>query len=286
MKNFLLLLPLLLTSVSTFGVKLPQWELGISYVQGSTPHYIGSNHYYEAAVYLPYLNYRSEQLQLGDENIFYLLKSDSWMIDFSFSGRLPVRSDDLDESKPEESDDPEARIHDFRNYTRRGMENLPLALFAGVELSWYLNDHLLLEFPVVTGFPIGSRFRHLGSFLYPTISFDFFDKNHLNELYLYASCLLGDQTYNRIYYGVSAEDELSDRPAYDPAAGSITRTYGVGFKFYLGNRFILSAGYYQYDMSATAVDDSPLVITKRSYNTYLAFIYKFKFSDRMVEVKK
>ena len=74
-KKIVLLLWVLLFSGTSQAVKRPHWEWGWGYFEGVTPHYSGSNHYHRIRLPLPYFNYRTEEIQLGDRNIFYLWKN-------------------------------------------------------------------------------------------------------------------------------------------------------------------------------------------------------------------
>ncbi|PCI23524.1 MAG: hypothetical protein COB67_12665 [SAR324 cluster bacterium] len=276
----------LLFSQPAWAVKLPRWEWGVGYFDGLTAHYFGANQYYHVQLPLPYFNFRTETLQVGDSNKFYIWKGESSWLDLSFSGRLAVRSESTTAAAPENVKDSKAVIVSTRNYARRGMDDLPWVLFAGVRYFRYLNDHLYMELPYFAGIPIGSAYRDVGQFYEPTINFDFFPKQSSHGLILSASQLFGSATYNQFYYGVPAKDVLADRPEYKSKAGLVVTTYGISLVFDLSRRLRVLAGGYRHDMRSSTVKSSPLVVAKVSNSILFGIIYKFGISEELVEVSK
>ena len=113
----------------------PRWEVGAGAVAAQTPHYFGSNHYYRGILPYPVVIYRSERLkaQTVDPDKFgqiFLFNNEDLLLELDFSGRFPVASaDEKTELSKGEANESTLVIRQ-KNYTRRGMDDLPLAGFS------------------------------------------------------------------------------------------------------------------------------------------------------------
>ena len=116
-------------SLNSYANPKPQWELGVAYLEGQTPHYLGSNHYRHVSFPAPYAIYRLDRLKIGDENKFNLLEGKDFLVELSFDGNLPIDSSPKDSKAPQGSEKSDAVLVRSENYTRRGMPNLPLVFF-------------------------------------------------------------------------------------------------------------------------------------------------------------
>ena len=133
---------------------------------------------------------------MGQGSKLLLWESDSVLADVGFGGRILVESADEDDKKPQGADNPGTEIYQNKNYTRRGMDNLPLTFFLGLRLKWYLSEHLLLEIPYLNRFTAGGGFQHVGNIYDPGLSIDLFDRDSDNSFSLSISWLHGDVSYN------------------------------------------------------------------------------------------
>lgn len=85
------------------------FEVGAGISVVDIPHYAGSEQSESYALPFPYFKYESKKVSLNRDGLKrYLLKSENWDLDISFSGTIPVDSD--------------------KNEARRGMSDLDLLL--------------------------------------------------------------------------------------------------------------------------------------------------------------
>jgi hypothetical protein len=269
-----------------FALELPEWEWGGVYVEGTIPHYLGSNHYYHRHLLLPYFYYRTPNYQLGDSNKFYLLKGDNHNISLNLSAKLPVSSPSLKEDDLRVITQQEKKIISNSNETRKGMDDLPLVIFLGIKQQSFFGEHFYTNMALMAGIPLSSNHSIIGKYFSPSFNFDFYKNTDPQSLIFSLSWLIGDQDYNNYYYGVSAEDALINRPSYKAKAGLVATTTGLGISLDLTDRITILAGYYQHNMGNSVVKDSPLVIVESSQSVIAAFIYTFGVSEKTVTIPK
>ena len=107
----------------------PKWEAGVGVASTQFPHYLGSNHYYKFTIPFPVIIYRFDVAEIGQGSKFLLWEGDDFLVDLGVDGRILVESADLDDKRPKGADNPGAEIYQTKNYTRRGMDDLPLTFF-------------------------------------------------------------------------------------------------------------------------------------------------------------
>lgn len=270
---------------NAYGLKKPMWEIGAGLVSGITPHYLGSNHVYRLTLPVPVGNVRLDFMKMGNENKIYLFNQPEWKLDLAFSGRLPVESDNQSASAPNGADNPYAELNRTRNFTRRGMADLPLTLFVGLEAQYRPNRYLYLSLPVTKGISVGSGFKNTGWLFTPTLILRPLGNASEEEsgISLFYYHLYADEVYNELYYGVSSSAELPDRPRFEAKAGLVAKTYGLGGGWYLGQRWLLGAGLAHHDMQSAAVADSPLLVAPQSRTVGVFVRYLFLQSKYLVE---
>ena len=266
-----------------------RWEIGIGSVAAETPQYFGSNHYYRGILPYPVLIYRSERVaaQTVDPDKYgqiFVFDNENLLIELDFSGRFPVISSDNDSTVPNGANDENTQIFQDKNYTRRGMPDLPLAGFAGLKISWTPVSFLLIEIPVLKGFTIGSGFKNVGLIFSPTLEVRFLGKQRKNAINITTIYTHGDENYNNFYYGVKEEYKLQDRPKYVAKSGLTTVTYGLTFTWTTNPDLKIVGGYVYHDLHSSVVSDSPLVIAKRNRSIGFAINYTFSRSQNKVEV--
>ncbi|MBF0287708.1 MAG: MipA/OmpV family protein [SAR324 cluster bacterium] len=279
----------LLVSLFPFSVwagNQPKWEAGIGVFHAQLPHYLGSNHYYRLTVPFPVFIYRFDVAELGQGSKLLLWDGDRVVIDIGLSGRLPVESAPIDANSPTGANNSGAEIIQIENYTRRGMEDLPLTFFGGVRTKVYFTDHLLLELPVLNGFTVGGGFGHVGNIYTPELSYDFFGRDSNDSMGLSVSWRHGDENYNNYYYGVKEADAIEGRSEYRANPGLVALTYGFGGFFNLTEEFAIGLGYFINDLKHSIVRNSPLVISQQSRSFTIGFIYRFLQSSQFVRTWK
>ncbi|MBF0278070.1 MAG: MipA/OmpV family protein [SAR324 cluster bacterium] len=264
----------------------PKWEAGVGGVGVLVPHYQGSNHYYKFTVPVPVAVFRTEFAELGQGTKFLLWESDSILVDFGFGGRIPVQSAGENDKKPQGADNPGSEIYQLTNYTRRGMDNLPLSFFWGLRFKWFFNEHLLLEVPLLNGLTVGGGFRHVGNIADPELSIDLFDRESDNSLSLSISWLHGDANYNNFYYKVDREDVIQGRPEYQADSGLVDISFGLAWRFQITDQFSVRGAYIGHQMDDSVVRGSPLVISKKSRSVAFSFTYFFFQSNESVRTWK
>ncbi len=266
------------------AVTKPKWEMGLGYYNFQLPHYYGSNHYYQYSIPLPTFNYRFDNLELGRDSKLYLFDSDFFQIDIALSANWPVFSDEEDEDAPDNADDSDAVIARTTNYTRRGMDDLPVTVFAGLRSRLFLTDHLIVKVPYFHGGKVESGFGHAGNTYEASVRLELFERDSEHEFGIYARNLYGDEKYNNFYYQVKESEVLPDREAYDAKAGLVAYTYGLSFFFQLTERLKLSGRYLIHNLEQSVIKDSPLVKSEISRDYYLIISYSFFLSDTQVNL--
>lgn len=268
------------------AVQRPQWELGIGVGSALFPHYLGSNHIYRFTLPFPTVVYRSDVFELARDTRLFLIDSDFFAIEFALGGRAPVESADVDDKAPKGVDNPHVEIDQTKNYTRRGMSDLPLALFLGLQLEFNFTDHLTLEIPVVNGFTVSHEASHVGNYFSPTLEYDFFGRDSESSFSISIESFNADENYNEFYYEVEDDDVLEGRPAFAPDPGEVAIDISIGGVIQISDQWSIAGGYAFHDMRQSIVKDSPLVIAPTSRSVGLSISYRFLQSSTKVDVKK
>lgn len=275
---------LLLSTNILFAKTKPKYEAGLGLFGFQLPHYYGSNHYYQLVVPYPRIIYRFDNLEISQASTLYLFDSDFFQVKAALSGNLPVYSDSESADAPHDVNNSNAVIRRVKNYTRRGMDDLPATVFLGLRSRFYFSDHVILEFPYFHGAKLESSLGHVGNNYEVSICVELFDRDSDHELNLTAANFYGDKKYNNFFYKVKEDEVLADRPAYDAEAGLVASIYGGSFYFQITDRFSISAGYWVNDMRQSIVKDSPLVVSKVSSNYFFMISYSFFLSDQTVNI--
>lgn len=263
----------------------PKLETGLGVVYFQFPHYLGANQYYKGTLPFPLLIYRTDFFEIGQESKLFLLDSESVELDIALNGRAPVESDDEDATPPDDFDNPRAELSRFTNYTRRGMPNLPFALFFGFQLRIFFSDHLVAELPFVNGATVGSGFAAVGNTFEPTLEFRVLGRDSDHSLDFSVNWLYGDHNYNEFYYRVREKHILDDRPLFRPDGGLVAYQYGISTFWELTDRWGFGGTYFFNDMTFSAVRNSPLVISQTSRNFGVVLRYIFYKSSETVQVR-
>ncbi len=163
---------------------VPKGELGIVLAGGLTPHYIGSNHFYNAAVPYPYIIYRSEIAEISQDSKVFMYESKPLVVDLAFNFRFPVYSEEL-ENEEESNTKTDKEILSFENNTRRGMDDLPPVFFLGVQSYWRLSQWFQINVSLVSGISLENQSKYIGNIFTPSFELkpfgNSYDRDSKNE---------------------------------------------------------------------------------------------------------
>lgn len=238
-------------------------EIGAGLSVVDIPHYAGSDQSESYALPFPYFKYESKKVSLSRDGLKrYLLKSENWDLDISFSGTIPVDSD--------------------KNRARQGMPDLNWVGLAGPAFNYRIlksENHRVkisvpLRFGVATDF---SEFDSVGWDFAPSIQWRYRVFNQSTEWNTISSFGLeyGSADYNDYYYSVDAQYQTTTREQYqtDSGYGGYKLTFGINRregKLWLG-------GFARYrNLHDASYSDSPLVIEKDNFYLGLAAAWIFK----------
>ncbi len=254
------------------GAELPLWEAGAGLSVLNLPDYRGSDEQRFYVFPIPYLIYRGEALRIDGQTVRELLfKSETFQLDFSLNGSVPVNSK--------------------RNRARHGMPDLDPTVEIGPSLEIVLAHNRVANYKVSVIAPVRavfavnvSRIRGVGWIANPRLNFDLFDFGPEKvNVSLGVGPVFADRLYHQYFYGVDSSDALPDRPAYSAPGG------------YSGTQFLLTAtkrfgkmwvgAFLRVDLlDHAAFERSPLVKTKESIMAGVAVSWIFAQADRLVTV--
>ena len=271
------------------GKTRPKIEVGGALGGGFTPHYIGSNHYYVAALPFPLLAYRTDYFELSRESKVYLYESESMIVDFAFNFRFPIVSDELNEDGSNDMGSREKSIYSLTNQTRKGMDDLPPAVFLGFQSYWMLSNEFLARISFVSGFTTEEGSRSVGSILTPSFEYkpfgDAYERFSKKSISLFFNAYFGDNRYNDFYYSVGKNDVLSDREEYQASGGLISYNFGMDWEWWITEDLKFIGVFMGHSLANSAVKESPLVINEKMYTLGFIISYNFWKSKEKVGIK-
>ncbi len=250
--------------------KVPQWELGAGVVGLVLPDYRGSDEVRSYLLPVPYVIYRLEWLKADQTGIHSkLLHWDEAEVNLSLGATPPVRSG--------------------KNHAREGMSDLKPMVEFGPSLDIHLwrgdgrRFRLDVRVPVRAAFTVESPPRDVGVSLSPTLNLDVAGIGGRPwQLGMLAGPIFATRRQHQYFYGVSENDALPDRPAFDAHGGYS----GLQFLVALSRRFEKAwfGAYARYDTLRGAVfEDSPLVRRRYYVSAGFAIAWIPLQSSRMVE---
>lgn len=242
-------------------------DLGIGVAGIMIPHYMGSQEEYSVVLPFP-IAFSEKEIFTDNKNI---------SLDLNLDMNLPVTSMDSNATRPSHFGDDEEAIIKDKNYARRGMDDLPFALYTGISFT-IKNQFIGLELSTSPGFFVGNGWKHAGLKTKARINiYTFVDNSPKSAscLCFYVENIYTNSDYNKTYYGVSSNDVLSERKEYNAnKSGFLGTKAGI----YYVKRFhsIVLMGWLNLNlMEKSVVRDSPLVIRKNSGSSALALGYMF-----------
>ena len=248
---------------SSHKKNLPKWEAGAGLSALTLPDYIGSEDSAQYLLPIPYFVYRGERLRVERESArSRLMATDTLQLDLSFSGSLPVNSQD--------------------NEARQGMPDLDAIGEVGPALRYTLfrdalqNRRLSIEVPVRAAIATDARhYEHVGW----TANIHLVYKQTLGgwRTSYTLSALFADDRYHNYIYGVEDRYARALRPAFDAGDGFTAWRFSAGIGKRRANMWY-GAFLRYHNLEGSAVEDSPLVTSRHSLSAGIAVAWVWRES--------
>jgi MipA family protein len=238
------------------GNELPKFEIGPALVYLSIPEYRGSSHQINQLVPFPYLKYRGEKLRVDDGIEGRLFKTPDLLLSISGNGSLPSSD---------------------KNSERAGMQDLDATLELGPSLELRLLSEeetaLWLELPLRFALAVGRNINSIGYTFHPRLAWRKPERYKEEwKLRVAGGPLFADRKYHAYFYDVDSSEVTPERAAYSADSGfSGTR---LDFTFSRRIQQWWLGGFVRYDdLSASVIEDSPLVSQPRNWTFGLSLAY-------------
>lgn len=232
----------------------PMIEVGAGVSGFILPHYLGADQNSHYVLPFPYIIYRGDFFNADRSGLSgFLYNTDKLDLRMSFSGSLPVNSED--------------------NKAREGMDNIQLMAEVGPNLEYLLfeNNHQLwrFDFPVRAAFTLGSPFMHYqGWTSNPRVYHDLqWDRYNVTTT---IGAVYSDRHYHGYIYDVDQADVIDGRPLYRSKTGYTASRISVSAKYHFDN-VVVGANLRYYDLHQAKNIDSPL-LKKKDYSSFGLFI--------------
>jgi len=231
---------------------------GMGIASVSLPEYIGSSNTKVLVVPFPYIDYKSDSLNIKKNRLFNNLYSSNYFdIELSLSGTIPVKSD--------------------IKSLRYNMEDLDPTLEIGPSLIYKLsvqdNYKLTVELPIRTIFSINSKkIDYIGFNVNPQVAFEY--KYNNLTISLLSGPTFASKKYNNYFYEVKDFDVTYLRPKYTAKSGYSGWKNSIGISL-LKDGFYYGAYLRYYNLSHAKFEDSPLVNTNQATFAGVSCAYIF-----------
>lgn len=242
---------------------------GVAYV--STPHYVGSDQTHR--VIFPYPKIESKHFLVNDDgSILRLFQNETFKLDVTVSGRLPVYAGELNK---EEEKGIEFIKPSEKNRLRAGMDDLSVVFLVGVEFISDLSKYFKVEIPFYKGRTIGES-TDVGYVFSPKIELKLLKDGYKDhKLNLFINHQYASKEYNRYYYGIKSQYINSiHTQEYTPSGGLVYQRYGFSYEYKISDEKKAGLYFSRYDMSNSIVKDSTLVANQVS-NSMILFYSMF-----------
>lgn len=248
----------------------PLYEIGAGSVYGVVPHYPGSDEHTALLVPFPSVIYRGDRLRADEDGgvrtrFFY---SESFEINLSIGGSLPVSSKDNDE--------------------REGMEKLHTIAEFGPGLIYHFynkRNHDKLRFainvPVRMAISTNIKDTYRRGYVFNPILFSFYELSSSFTIFGSLSGRWATKEYHDYLYTVGVKDVNDNRPRYEATKGYVLSTYGLAL-IYNTKKATIFSGFSYDDATNNANRNSPLFVKKSSYSFAIGFTWYFYKSKKMV----
>jgi outer membrane scaffolding protein for murein synthesis (MipA/OmpV family) len=246
---------------------LPLWELGAGLATLELPQYIGSDQRIRSTIPIPYLVYRGESIKISRE---------------TFSGKLFERADLLIDLSADFS----LPVDSAENKARQGMEDIDFVAEVGPALRYTLlrnsagHRTFSIEIPLRAALQSNLRYLHYeGWRVNPRLRLQRYSGPW--QLSAWAGIYWNSEAYNQLYYGVSAEQANSQRPAYaaDSGYGGWALSASLSYRH---ARWWVGGFIRWYDINGASFQESPLALESSNAGFGLAAAWIFKSSAETV----
>lgn len=230
--------------------------LGMSVL--STPAYIGSEKQNLTILPFPYIEYTGEYFSIDRDKIYNeFYNTEKMQLELSLRGMLPSKSEDT------------ARV---------GMPDLDAMAEIGPKLTYNLfakhDSKINLEIPIRAAFSVGDNlFEYQGYFSSLDLNYENYIFSNFKINYV-TGFGFSDKRINNYYYEVDSKYVNANRSEYHSKSGysDFHNTFSITKK---ENSFWYGAFIKHYYLDSAVYEDSPLVETKSSIFSGLAFSYLF-----------
>lgn len=243
-----------------------KYGAGVAYV--SLPHYIGSDQTHR--IIFPYPKIETKHFILEDDgSILRLFQNETYKIDMTASGRLPVYPG---EEGKEEEKGVEFIKPSEKNRLRAGLNELSVVMLVGVEFISDPNEYINIEIPFYKGRAIGES-TDVGYVFSPKLEFKLLKDGYKNhKLNIHINHMYATQEYNRYYYGIEKRYINSiHTKEYLPVGGLVYQRYGFSYEYKFSLEKKLGLYFSKYDMSNSVVKESTLIANEISSSMILFY---------------
>ncbi len=246
--------------------ELPLWELGLGGGVFSLPQYMGSDERYTIPFVFPYLIYRGEHWRADRDGLRNrLFDSDTFSLEVSLSGGLPVRND---------------------NRARLGMPELYLTGEVGPKVNWYItetaHDSWVAHLPLRAA--VNVQGDYVGWVTDPKLSYNYHmpTRDGVFRRGFDLGVHYSSARYHQTYYGVEAVNATAIRPAYQARAGFHSVYFKAKVRYSYEKNLDLFAAIQARTLVGGVVEDSPLVKNNFYGTIGVGAIWIFSTSEERV----
>lgn len=261
-------------------VKVPKWEISLSSLYFSLPHYPGSNHIRQLFLpAIPFITYHFKNINT-DKNALSLRANANTVLKIDFGLRLPV------EPASKSAEKPSGRtVISSTNFHRKGMEKRNLLLKVGVQVTHSLTSNININLPLLVNLNVQNFGQAEGYEINPAIEFNLFPQLNTREtrLRMRFRWSYANKELSNYFYQVKPKEVLPDRHAYNANAGEIERTFDIAFFHKYSKNFSYFLAWRYHDYSHSANRNSPLYITENQQSFGVGLIYSLARSNTMIE---
>jgi len=253
MKKLCLLIPFLLLS-NTYASEL---DVGLGMATFSYPDYLGSDQYNTLLFPYPYVEYKSDTLEINNKGLKQeLFTIGDFSLKASLSGSLPAKSSGIREGMPKL--DPSGEIGPAIFYSVYNRNNTV------IDLEFPLRAVLSTDFKSIEyrGYIYEAKFRAS----YETENGYIFKMS--------TGGVWGDTRYHHYIYGVDKEMETTSRPNYEANAGytGYKTSFGISRTF---DNILVGSFIRHYSLYKSTITDSPLKVKNSALYGGIRFSYIF-----------
>lgn len=240
-------------------------DLGVGVFGISTPHYLGSAQSQRLVVPMPYINYRSDRLEINRDRLSGLLwQRGPWYVDISLAASLAVDSKD--------------------NKARENMPDLGWIFELGPSLDYYLvgapRDKHSLKLGMYTRKALSTDFSSIDDIGWrygPNIKYKHqfsLLKNEKLDLSVRLNMNFATKHYHEHFYGVEPPYTNHLRNEYKASSGYVGSDLSLGLSY--NTTTFWYGGFLKYSLlHGSKNENSPLFRKKKNLALGIGFAWKF-----------